>query len=57
MKTADINTNLVDSCYTLLKSLSSDNKLELIAPAVLFNENPPTNKGQFLEGFIWSFHA
>ncbi|MCU7693579.1 hypothetical protein ACFSPU_11420 [Haoranjiania flava] len=57
MKTADINTNLVDSYYTLLKSLSSDNKLELIAPAVLFNENPPTNKGQFLEGFIWSFHA
>jgi hypothetical protein len=31
MKAADINTNLIDSYYTLLKSLSSDNKLELIA--------------------------
>lgn len=31
MKTADIKTNLVDSYYTLLKSLSSNNKLELIA--------------------------
>lgn len=31
MKTADINTNLVDSYYTLLKNLSPNNKLELIA--------------------------
>lgn len=31
MKTADLNTNLVDSYYTLLKSLSHNNKLELIA--------------------------
>lgn len=31
MKTADINTNLVETYYTLLKSLSPDNKLELIA--------------------------
>ncbi len=31
MKTADINTNLVDSYYLLLKNLSSNNKLELIA--------------------------
>ena len=31
MKTADINTNLIDSYFTLLKSLSPDNKLELIA--------------------------
>ncbi len=31
MKTADINMNLVDSYYTLLKSLSPNNKLELIA--------------------------
>lgn len=31
MKAADINTNLVDSYYTLLKSLSPNNKLELIA--------------------------
>ena len=31
MKSADINTNLIDSYYTLLKSLSPDNKLELIA--------------------------
>ena len=31
MKTADINTNLIDSYYTLLKSLSPNNKLELIA--------------------------
>ncbi len=30
MKTTDINLNLVDSYYTLLKSLSPDNKLELI---------------------------
>ncbi len=31
MKTADINTDLVDSYLTLLKSLSPNNKLELIA--------------------------
>ena len=31
MRIADINTNLVDSYYTLLKSLSPNNKLELIA--------------------------
>ena len=31
MKTADINTNLIDSYFTLLKSLSPNNKLELIA--------------------------
>jgi hypothetical protein len=31
MKAIDINMNLVDSYYMLLKNLSSDNKLELIA--------------------------
>lgn len=31
MKPTDININLVDSYYTLLKSLSPNNKLELIA--------------------------
>jgi len=31
MKATDINTNLIDSYFTLLKSLSPDNKLELIA--------------------------
>lgn len=31
MKTADIDMNLVDSYYTLLKNLSPNNKLELIA--------------------------
>lgn len=31
MKTADVNMSLVDSYYTLLKSLSPNNKLELIA--------------------------
>lgn len=31
MKAADINTNLVDSYYTLLRNLSTNNKLELIA--------------------------
>lgn len=31
MKAADTNINLVDSYYTLLKSLSPNNKLELIA--------------------------
>ncbi len=31
MKTADMNINLVDSYFTLLKNLSPNNKLELIA--------------------------
>ncbi|MGC4231798.1 MAG: hypothetical protein QM594_02210 [Niabella sp.] len=31
MKTVDIDTNLIDSYYTLLKSLTPNNKLELIA--------------------------
>jgi hypothetical protein len=31
MNTADINTDLVESYYVLLKNLSHDNKLELIA--------------------------
>jgi len=31
MKTTDINTNLVDSYYVLLKNLSPNIKLELIA--------------------------
>lgn len=31
MNTADINTNLIDCYFTLLKSLSANNKLELIA--------------------------
>lgn len=31
MKTTDANINLVDSYFTLLKSLSPNNKLELIA--------------------------
>jgi hypothetical protein len=30
MNTTDINTNLVDSYYTLLRNLSPNNKLELI---------------------------
>jgi hypothetical protein len=31
MKTSDINISLIDSYFTLLKGLSKDNKLELIA--------------------------
>lgn len=31
MKTADLNTILIDSYFTLLKSLSPNNKLELTA--------------------------
>ena len=31
MKTADLNLNLIESYYGLLKNLSADNKLELIA--------------------------
>lgn len=31
MKAVDINNNLVDSYYTLLRNLSPNNKLELIA--------------------------
>lgn len=31
MKSIDVNTNLVDSYFALLKSLSPNNKLELIA--------------------------
>jgi hypothetical protein len=31
MKTIEINTNLIDSYFTLLKSLSPNNKLELIS--------------------------
>ncbi|KAA8482715.1 hypothetical protein BDE36_2775 [Arcticibacter tournemirensis] len=31
MKTANLNTTLIDSYYKLLKSLSPNNKLELIA--------------------------
>jgi hypothetical protein len=31
MKTADLNESLTDSYFTLLKSLSPNNKLELIA--------------------------
>ena len=31
MKTADLNTSLIDSYFTLLKSLSANNKLELIS--------------------------
>ncbi len=31
MKTTDLNVNLIDSYFTLLKSLSPNNKLELIA--------------------------
>lgn len=31
MKAADVNINLVDSYFTLLKNLSPNNKLELIS--------------------------
>lgn len=31
MKTSDINTTLIDNYFSLLKNLSSDSKLELIA--------------------------
>ena len=31
MRTADINTNLIDSYFILLKGLSPNNKLELIS--------------------------
>lgn len=31
MNTADVNTSLIDSYFSLLKSLSPNNKLELIA--------------------------
>ncbi|MBB6005350.1 hypothetical protein [Arcicella rosea] len=41
MKTADIDTNLIDSYFMLLKSLSSENKLELIAK---FSESMKTTK-------------
>ncbi len=44
MKTADINSNLIDSYFTLLKSLSPNNKLELIAK--LSKSMKTTKKGK-----------
>lgn len=44
MKTADINTNLIDSYFTLLKSLSPNNKLELIAKLSKSMKTPTKSK-------------
>jgi hypothetical protein len=44
MKTADINTNLIDSYFTLLKSLSPNNKLELIAKLSKSMKTPKKDK-------------
>ena len=41
MNSADMNTNLVDNYFSLLKNLDTDNKLELIAR---LSESMKTNK-------------
>lgn len=55
MKAADINTNLIDSYYTLLKSLSSDNKLELIARLSKSIETTKKKEEVSLESLYGSF--
>lgn len=49
MKTADVNMNLVDSYYTLLKSLSPNNKLELIAR---LSKSMKTSKKEKKDNFL-----
>lgn len=43
METASIDTNLIDSYFTLLKNLSADNKLELISR---LSESMKTTQGK-----------
>ena len=55
MKTADININLVDSYYTLLKSLSPNNKLELIARLSKSMKTTETKKDASWEALFGSW--
>lgn len=44
MKTTDANTNLIDSYFTLLKGLSANNKLEIIARLSKSLKTPEKNE-------------
>jgi hypothetical protein len=55
MKTTDININLVDSYYTLLKSLSPNNKLELIARLSNSMKTTKMNKDNSWEALFGSW--
>ncbi|MDP3927500.1 MAG: hypothetical protein Q8R57_00610 [Bacteroidota bacterium] len=55
MKTTDLNINLVDSYYTLLKSLSPNNKLELIARLSNSMKTTKMNKDNSWEALFGSW--
>jgi hypothetical protein len=55
MKAADINMNLVDSYYTLLKNLSPNNKLELISRLSKSMKSTKTKKDTSWEALFGSW--
>jgi len=55
MKTSDINTNLVDSYYMLLRNLSPNNKLELIVRLSKSLKTTKTKKDNSWEALFGSW--
>lgn len=57
MKTVDINTNLIDSYFSVLKNLSSDNKLELIARLSKSMKSPKRVKAGSVQSLYGAFQS
>jgi hypothetical protein len=55
MKSANLNFNLIDTYLELLKSLSPDNKRELISRLSNSIKNPDSNPGKPLSELYGSF--
>ncbi len=57
MKTVDINTNLIDSYFSVLKNLSPDNKLELIARLSKSMKSPKRVKAGSVQSLYGAFQS
>jgi len=55
MRVEDVNTNLVGSYYTLLKNLSPNNKLKLIARLSASMKTTKKAKDNSWKIFVWCF--
>lgn len=55
MKTADININLIETYFGLLKNLSADSKLELIAKLSNSMKTAKTSKTDSLKSLYGAF--
>ena len=57
MKTVDLNTNLIDSYFSVLKNLSPDSKLELIARLSKSMKSPKRVKAGSVQSLYGAFKS